>query len=645
MANHKILYSTHPWICALRNVLLVMGIFTLMRLFYFWVNHDLFQDVTFSHLLEMMLGGLRFDLTAVLYLNSVYLLLSLLPLPAGVRNHKAYIWTKRLFFFLPNLVGVVLNSGDTIYTRFSDRRTTVDVFTEFGNDSNLGGIFLESIVQYWYVTLVALLLIAALWFFYSKPKTERPNPDIKSQLHYYGFNLCLMLVTAYFVVIGIRGGFGAFTRPITMSNAMQYTNRAAEANIVLNTPFSIFRSIGNEVYEDPKYFSEQEMTAIMTPEHPALAADSIQQQQMNVVVLILESCCKEHWGFYNRHLDNGTYKGFTPFLDSIAANGVTYDLSYASGRKSIDAMPSVLSSIPMLITPYVLTSYSTNQVSGLADVLCQEGYSSAFFHNAPNGSMGFLGYSKSCGFQQYFGKTEYNNDADYDGNWGIWDEPFLQFFCHTMSGLKQPFVAAEFTTSSHHPFNVPQQYEGKLPEGKMPLCRCIAYTDRALQHFFHEAQKQPWYKNTLFVLTADHTNQLYHDEYMNDFGLYSVPIVFYAPGHLQPRMDSTTVISQTDIMPSVLAYLGYKKPFFAFGEDALTRAKTHNYAVCYNNPYFQIFSQHGLLQFDGQKVVSVQGDIPKAEQEDMLRYLKAYIQQYIERMVENRLTTGQSTVK
>ena len=633
----------HPWLVAACNLLLVMVIYTISRLFFYWVNIDLYPNVSASHLLEMLGGGLRFDLTALLYLNSLYLLLVLLPLPAKIRNHQTYIAAAKWAFWIPNILGFIVNCMDMVYVRFTDRRTTCTFFTEFQNDGNLVSIIGQSMIQYWYVTLFGVAIIA-LFIVCTRKKWEVTSPR-KAWL-YYLVETTLMLVTVYFVVIGIRGGFGKYTRPITISNALQYTNTPQETAILLNTPFSLMKSLENTTYQHPHYFSEEEAETIFSPIHRDEIEVNDLLGQTNVVILILESFSKEYIGFYNQHIEN--YNGYTPFLDSLLAESVTYAHSFASGRKSIDAMPSVLSSIPMLIEPYIVTPYSTNAVSSIAACLRAEGYYTAFFHGAPNGSMGFQAYARSASFEQYFGMDEYDGIEAFDGTWAIWDEEFLQYYARTMSQMQEPFMTAVFTASSHHPFRVPERYKSVFPQGKQPIHPCIGYTDHALREFFAYAKQQDWYENTLFVLTADHTNQVTLPEYATGKGLFEVPIAFYSPRWHRGELQTEIAVSQTDIMPSVLAYLGYNKPFFAFGEDILTKEKSRPWAVCYNHPVYQLISDSLLIQFDGKQVCAVydhQNDpllhkniAGEVDVEYEEKYLQAYIQQYIYRLTTNQLT-------
>ena len=609
-----------------------------MRLFCYAVNGAMFPNVSGAHLWEMMAGGMRFDLTAVLYLSSLYIIGELLPLPLGWRENKVYQQVLKWLFLVPNGLGILVNMIDIVYIRFTDRRTTCTFFSEFANDNNLWRILGQGIFEYWYVTLFGLAVLAVLfWGFRDTPNSTKPVLDQHLTLIKCIFQWVVFVVSIYFSVIGIRGGFGRYTRPITISNAMQYVNTPRETALVLNTPFSLMKSLENTRYVEPQYFSADELPQHMNPENKVQGTrDKGQGTRDNIVVIILESFSKEYIGRY------------TPFLDSLLAESLTYEYSFASGRKSIDAMPSILSSIPSLIEPYIVTPYSTNSVSSIADCLKRKGYQTAFFHGAPNGSMGFQAYARSAGFEQYYGMDEFGDKSEYDGTWAIWDEPFLQYYAKTMSTMQEPFMTAVFTASSHHPFKVPAQYRDSFPKGTLPIHETIGYADYALRRFFETASQQPWFERTLFVITADHTNELETPEYTNAKGLYEVPIAFYHPHSSFFKGQREGVISQTDIMPSVLMYVDYDEPFVAFGEDAVTDIKRHPYAVCYNAPLYQIFSDSLLVQFDGEQVVAVYDFREDKELKENIRetiepertapmvdYLKAYIQQYIHRMIED----------
>ena len=377
-----------------------------------------------------------------------------------------------------------------------------------------------------------------------------------------------------------------------------------------------------------------------------------------MVVIIIESFGREYIGAYNKHIPG--YKGFTPFTDSLIANGaLTYTHSYCNGRKSIDGMPSILSGIPMFVEPFFLSPYSTNSVSGLADCLNQKGYESAFFHGAKRASMGFMAFAHATKFKQYYGREDFvadsrtRGDKDFDGFWGISDEPFMQYFCQKMSEMKQPFITALFTLSSHHPFQVPGPYKDVFKEENpdMPIYKVIRYTDMALQHFFATASRQPWFHNTIFAITSDHTNMPAIDEYRTDIGGFCSPVIFYDPSGEMGSGMVDAIAQQTDIMPTILEHLGYDKPYLAFGKDLLSTPADSTWAVNYLNGIYQYVKHGHVLQFNGEKTTAVYalsdrlmqknviGRVP--QQQQMEQELKAIIQQYMQRVTENRLSLQQ----
>ena len=630
------------------NLLLAYAVYFLARIIYLTINYSYFyQDLTLVHLFELLAAGLVFDTSAILVTNIPYIVLMLLPWHG--KERPAYQQFCRWVFVIVNSVALAINLIDACYFRFTMRRTTTTVFSEFANEQNLGSIFFTETLNHLY--LVFLFAFVA-WGLYRLARYSTLRHDSLRWWHYDVAMLLSLAFVAPFVVAGIRGGFATAVRPITISNANQYVNRPIEAALVLNTPFSLYRTIGKDVFSVPDYFaSEQELEAHYSPVHRP--ASGIMDKK-NVVVLIVESFGREYIGALNPCLDDGQYKGYTPCIDSLIARSITFSHTYCNGRKSIDGMPSILSSIPMFIEPFFLTPASMNHVGGLASILGGEGYQTAFFHGAQRGSMGFQAFARSTGFKDYYGREDFSRDKrfggeqEFDGTWAIWDEPFLQYYCAKMSEMKEPFMTAVFTASSHHPYVVPEKYRERFPEEGIEIHKCIRYTDMALGEFFRSASRQPWFKNTIFVLTSDHTNLSDHDYYQTDLGGFCSPIIIYEPGitDLQPAVQDK-IAQQIDILPTVLGMLHYPKPYFAFGIDVLNTPAEDTWAVNYLNGIYQYVKHGHVLQFDGQRTRAVYaltdslmkhnlvGSCP--DQESMEHELKAIIQQYMARMTQDRL--------
>ena len=630
------------------NLLLAYAVYFLARIIYLTINYSYFyQDLTLVHLFELLGAGLVFDTSAILVTNIPYIVLMLLPWHG--KERPAYQQFCRWVFVIVNSVALAINLIDACYFRFTMRRTTTTVFSEFANEQNLGSIFFTETLNHLY--LVFLFAFVA-WGLYRLARYSTLRHDSLRWWHYDVAMLLSLAFVAPFVVAGIRGGFATAVRPITISNANQYVNRPIEAALVLNTPFSLYRTIGKDVFSVPDYFaSEQELEAHYSPVHRP--ASGIMEKK-NVVVLIVESFGREYIGALNPCLDDSQYKGYTPCIDSLIARSITFSHTYCNGRKSIDGMPSILSSIPMFIEPFFLTPASMNHVSGLASILGGEGYQTVFFHGAQRGSMGFQAFARSTGFKDYYGREDFSSDKrfggeeEFDGTWAIWDEPFLQYYCAKMSEMKEPFMTAVFTASSHHPYAVPEKYRERFPEEGIEIHKCIRYTDMALGKFFRSASRQPWFKNTIFVLTSDHTNLSDHDYYQTDLGGFCSPIIIYEPGitDLQPAVQDK-IAQQIDILPTVLGMLHYPKPYFAFGIDVLNTPAEDTWAVNYLNGIYQYVKHGHVLQFDGQRTRAVYaltdslmkhnlvGNCP--DQESMEHELKAIIQQYMARMTQDRL--------
>jgi phosphoglycerol transferase MdoB-like AlkP superfamily enzyme len=634
-------YATAIW-----NLTLMMALFSVCRLLFFLLNIALFPDTVAEQILPLFVGGMRFDLSALLWVNSIYILLFLLPFK--FRYCSVYQLVLKYFFVLTNSLALATNLADTIYFKFTLRRTTATIFSEFAGERNAGGLLKNFALDYWYMWLVWFVVIAALVLLYRKASKPELKRGLWGNLLFYGSSTLTTAVLLVLCMVGARSSFSTRARPLAINHAGQYTRRPLEAAIVQNTPFCLLRSAGKQALIKLRYFDNE--AALEAAYNPVIAPHpQAPFRPMNVVVIIWESLSREHVGALNKHLENGTYKGFTPFVDSLVENGLTFTASYANGRRSIEALPAVLASLPSFGEPFTLSPYASNQVNSIASLLKPKGYTTSFFHGSTSTTMGFWPFAKMADFDVFYGEKAYGILADHDGTWGIWDEEFLQFMARKLSEQPQPFCSAVFTISSHHPFKLPARYRDVyLEERDEPILKCMRYTDHALQRFFETARKQAWYNNTLFVLTADHTNKHIFAESQNTAAQMSIPIVFYAPSlSLRGRVDR--VAQQADIMPTIMGILNYDKPLVAFGTDALDTAAMH-IAMSYLNGVYHLYEDHWTLLFDGEKTTALydlqadpmmQTNVAELNADlcqRMERTAKGFLQQYNNRMIENRLT-------
>lgn len=624
------------------RLILVLTLLFLSRIVFFLFNFQYFAGLGVADTTRLFIAGLRFDVSAILIINAPYVILSLLPF--RFRYKRFYQVILNIWFFLVNIIGLMANFVDTIYFRFTLKRTTADIFSYLGVGGDFDKLIPQFLSDFWYIALIWLCFCALLIWISLRLKTTEPKGKAGGAVwSFLIIHTFILAIVVTILVIGIRGGFQR--RPITIITAGNYTS-AKFVPLLLNTPFSIAKTWGNETLSVKKYFKkEKDLEKVYSPVHHYAGEEF---RNYNVMVIILESFSSEHSAFLNSSLNKEKEPGFTPFLDSLMGQGLVFH-AYANGKTSIQGIPAILSGIPSLMNEsYIQSNYSADKISGLASILKSKGYSTAFFHGGTNGTMGFDSYTRFTGFDSYYGRSEYGNEKDYDGKWGIRDEEFFQFTARIMNKMKEPFLVSLFSLSSHHPYFVPEKYHGKFRTGKLKIQESVMYTDFSLQRFFETIRKYSWFENTLFVITADHTSEGYQPYFQTNAGQYSIPLVFYKTNSsLKGKSDD--IAQQTDIMPSVLCYLGFNQPFIAFGNN-LFDEHSARFSIHYISGSYSLLKEGYLLEFDGEESTGLYNistdpmqrkNIIKVNpemKESLEIFIKAYIQQYNNRIIENRLS-------
>lgn len=578
------------------RLLLAYVFYFIARFLFFIYNYSVLEVHSFSEFFRLSYHGLIFDTAAILYVNSLFIIMSIVPFRAT--SSKAYQKVLMYVYFITNLIAYALNYVDFIYYKFNFSRTTLSVLEVVENEANKTEMFFRFLFSYWHVYIL-FIVVSIFWIYlYTRIKIKE-RPLRLSPVRYYTSSLIGFVVIAVLAIGGIRGGdFKKSTRPINMVDANKHVKKMAQADLVLNTPFAFIRTFNAQSFKKVNYnVSEEQIVSFFKP---IKSYKNNPESRPNIVLIITESMGREYLGAFNEDSGIKDYVGYTPFLDSLAQHSLIFSNAYANGAKSIHGMSSVLSGIPSFRDAFTSSSYSKQDIQSLVSVLNDLDYDTSFFHGAPNGSMGFLGFSNILGFDHYYGMEEYGNDDDFDGSWGIWDEPFLQFMNATISKKKRPFFSTVFTVSSHEPFKIPETYEGKFPIGNVPMHQCVGYTDFSFEKFFEAAQKEDWYENTIFILTADHPNQVYYtDEYNKILNRRAVPIMFFKPDNSLKGVRKD-LAQQIDIYPSVLDLIGYNKPFRSWGRSLVSDDGVVPFAINYNGSQYHLLRGNLVVTFDGK---------------------------------------------
>ncbi|MEC4114130.1 LTA synthase family protein [Myroides pelagicus] len=625
----------------LYRLFLAFFFYFIVRTLFYIYNGDLLNVDSFWQYLTLAYHGMTFDRIAIFYLSSLFILLSILPIYKTTTKgyQKLLFWT----YIIPNLIGFSINFIDLIYYRFIYARTTIAVFDSLEHESNKGTLFFNFLINYWHVFLLCILCCIAWVYLYKRVKFTRPI-RIEAKKPYWLTSIAIFVVVVVGFVAGVRGDLKKTTRPLNMIDANRYVTKPEHADIVLNTPFSVLRTIGKTSFKQltvldeatkDKYVSPVKQYTVNTPSTP------------NIVLFITESYGREYIGALNEDMNIEGYQSYTPFIDSLAKHSRIYPNAFANGYKSIHGMSSVVAGIPSFKDAFTSSPYPKQKIESLVSTLKSKGYDTSFFHGAPNGSMGFLGFGNILGYDHYYGKTEYNNDADFDGTWGIWDEPFFQYMKEVLSTKEGPFFATLFSVSSHEPFNIPAKYEGKFPVGTVPIHKTVGYTDYAFKRFFEESRKEPWFDNTIFIITADHTNQVAYDEYVKLVNRTAVPIIIYTADERLKGVDKR-LAQQIDIYPTVLDLIGYDKPFRSWGRSLINDTITKPFVVNYVGSEYTYQEGNYICRFNGKEItgyfdINDKGltnnliNEKNAEMQEIGLKCMAIVQDYFDRVVEKKL--------
>lgn len=614
--------------------------------FLLW-NWNLFQSKPVVDILWSFVVGLRFDTAAALSLTAPILLLTFVPWPQNWNKHWSVLtWG---IFCLLQVPFLILNLVDVEFINFVGRRFSYDSLFVV---NEIPGKMWNFISSYWFLFLINSLLVM-LFIAVTKKVMNKVTADTvawpganKGSIRLWLMHVFVCFIALIVAVVGIRGGLQK--KPISFVNAHIFQAPLLN-NLVLNSTFTFIRSYGAQSLLKEKFFADKkEMLRYLNGVHSKSALEGKRpQNSQNVMIIVLEGFGEEFIGPVNG-------KSLTPFLDSLMAKSLVFKNAYANGRRSIEGIGAIMAGVPaMMNEPFISSHFTSNYFVGLGSLLSPLGYNTSFFHGGQNGTMYFDSFMKSAGVESYFGAKEYGNPADDDGVWGIWDEPFLQWMIGKLDEVPEPFMTSIFTLSSHQPFRIPEKYKDMFPEGPVEITKTISYTDMALQKFFAEAEKKPWFKNTLFVVTADHTSQHYRPEWENEAGSYRIPLFLYHANFEFPQVDTEKVVQQVDVLPTIADFLNIPvkdKNFlvssvFEDGDKVAVNFIDGRYILFAKDYFMRWTPGHGEPQMfaiaDRAGLTELTHGLLTPEQsvrrQELTQKLKAAIQYYNEGMWDNKL--------
>lgn len=518
--------------------------------------------------------------------------------PVTLLRFKWYKIIVSSIFFILNIAALALNIADYGYYPTIQRRLLFEPYTMLPDIIRM----IPGLISYHYILFTILLSSAALFIYFCKEAFNKISNFIGAG-DKISARIISFVIIIPFVILGIRGGLQL--KPLRTAHAFNSDN-VSLGYLTLNTTYTVIRSYFQPVLQeitliDERIAREQVQMLIKSPDEKMLDDNYpfLRQKQpegamkkKNVVVFIMESWSAAYIGSITGK------KTFTPFFDSLASKGMLFKNFFANGQRSIEAVPCILGSLPAIYNSSLIGSVAESyKYRCLGNIMQENSYTTSFHHGGTTGTMGFDAFSKIAGFKNYYGKESILNlsDSTTDGLWGVCDEPFFLETINVFNSYKENFCSVIFSLSSHDPYTLPENRKDLFEKFKdeKDFEKALRYSDYSLGQFFNEASKQPWFGNTIFLITADHT---YFDTRQDFVTTFQVPLLLYSPGFVTPSVISKTA-SHSDILPIILDLLDITTVHSSMGASVLDSTNP-GYAFIKFHSNYSIISDSFVLQND-----------------------------------------------
>jgi phosphoglycerol transferase MdoB-like AlkP superfamily enzyme len=290
--------------------------------------------------------------------------------------------------------------------------------------------------------------------------------------------------------------------------------------------------------------------------------------KLNVCLLLEESLGSEFWGSLGRKKRDGTPSTLTPHLDKFAAkSGMLFTNLYADGNRTIRGFEGVFASFPPLPGDSIVARDRSEDVETIGKVLKRDGYQSVFLYGGNSLFDGMGRFLKNNGWDRCIEEKDFT-DPVFTTAWGVSNEDLYGRALREMRALHatgQPFLMTTLSVSNHRPYTYPA---GRIKENPLEKRRdfAVKYTDWALGEFFRRAKHEPFWKDTIFVVVADHGARVYGSEKI-PIHSYEIPMLVAGPAVVDKPSRIDTLGCQLDVAPTILGLIGRPYDSMFFGRD------------------------------------------------------------------------------
>ena len=539
--------------------------FFITRAVFLFYNHSDFFEIPVSLLVKAFFEALYLDTAMACYFMTLPCLILLL-IQFVNRNwlFPIFNWLNYLFI---SLLSIITISELPIYDEWSHKLTykalwflhqPSEVFFTASYYQLFGGLI--------GIALINILLIVLFKKFKFHFELRKSPIWLRS---------AFTVITPFLLFTGIRGGY--YLIPIQVSDAY-FSNNYILNDLSTNSTFHLMSNVAQnlEAYEPYKFMSSanaKSMVVDMFNEEKDSTTQILTTTRPNIVLIVFEGWSADVVG------ELGGYKGLTPNFDKICKRSISFDSCYASGSLSDQGMGAVFSAFPAQPRTSIVTQPSKyKSLPTITKQLKNAGYTTSFLFG------GELNYGNIRSYMYYNGFDKITEGRDFDntvkrGRLGVADGPSMQRNLQEISKLTPPFFAAQFTQSTHGPFDFPKEQKHFIwGDKENEYINSIYYADSCLNVFMETAKKQAWYKNTLFVFISDHSHNTPKNYGYHQMQYRRIPFVLFGDVLKQEfrGVHYKQICSQLDFATTLLAQLQLDAKSFTWSKNQFNPYIKHN---------------------------------------------------------------------
>lgn len=535
---------------------------------------------------------------------------------------KIYVYSLIILFSLLSVISL------NIYREWGSKINSraIDLFFTSTNEAVASGSSSP-------VLLSLLILVALSAFSIIVAKNLIQTHIIKDPVPIWQ-KLTASLIFMGLTFLAVRGGLDA--SPMNQS-MVYYADKPILNHAAVNTEWNLIQDLLNVNHQgNPyKYFSDGEASSIVDKLYkPASKTNNSQifdKTNPNIVLIILESFTADVI------MSLGGEKGIAPNIEKLIKEGLFFDHIYASGDRTDKGLIAILSAFPSQATNSIIKlNDKQEKLPSISQALKKKGYYTSFYYGGQSEFFNIKSYLFSHGFESIIDKKDFNQEGL--SSWGVFDDKVFSKNLSDMGSFRQPFFSTILTLSNHEPFQLPvkPKFSGSNPENKF---RSTAYfTDSSLGDYIKYARKKEWFKNTIFILVADHGHRLPKNIYENyDPGRFRIPLLIFGEP-LKSEFRGTIITktgNQTDIAATILNQLKISHDDFEWSNDLLDESKPGFSFFCWDNG-FGFANQEQTLSFDNvsRQIIYRKHQNKHKLDSTMLRSGKAYMQHVYQKFLK-----------